>query len=89
MREKGDTGGCTTPIPHVTLDLRGSSSPPPVIVAKRALAGMRSGEVLQLVIDCTAAIDDIVLWAREASLDFLLQLELASGVQELYLRKRG
>lgn len=88
MFNRGDTGARTTPIPHVTLDMRGSSSPQPVIAARRALVGMEVGEVLQLVTDCTAAIDDVVLWAREASIEFLLQLELASGVQEFYFRKR-
>lgn len=80
--------GRTLPIPHVTLDMRGVACPGPILQARRLLGGMSSGEVLQLVTDCTAAIDEVPLWSRETAVEFLLALEVASGVQEFYLRKR-
>lgn len=79
--------GQTTPIPHVTLDMRGISCPGPILEAKKLLQGMKSGEVLQLITDCTAAIDDVPLWTRVASIEFLLALELTNGAQEFYLKK--
>lgn len=77
----------TTPVPHVTLDMRGVSCPGPILEAKKLLDGMKSGEVLQLVTDCTAAIDDVPLWSRATSVEFLLALEMANGAQEFYLKK--
>lgn len=82
------SGERTTPIPHVTLDMRGVSCPGPILEAKKLLEGMRSGEVMQLITDCTAAIDDVPLWSRTISIEFLLALEIAGGVQEFYLKKR-
>lgn len=86
LRKAG--GERTTPIPHVSLDMRGVSCPGPILGAKKLLQGMKGGEVLQLVSDCTAAIDDVYSWSRETSIEFLLALEMADGVQEFYLRKR-
>lgn len=75
------------PVAHATLDMRGVSCPGPILEAKRLLQGMKSGEVLQLVTDCTAAIDDIPLWGQETSIKLLDTREIASGVHEFYLKK--
>jgi TusA-related sulfurtransferase len=77
----------TKPIPHATLDMRGVSCPGPILEAKKFLQGMKSGEILQLVTDCTAAVDDIPLWGRETSIKLLDTHEIASGVHEFYLKK--
>jgi TusA-related sulfurtransferase len=81
-------GERTTPVPHVTLDMRGVACPGPIVEAKRLLEGMKGGEVLQLVSDCTAAIDDVPLWTRSAGVELLLSLEAANGVVEFYLRRK-
>ncbi len=81
-------GEQTRPIPHVTLDMRGISCPGPILQARKLLEGMKSGEVLQLVTDCTAAIDEVPLWSRVTDIEFLFALEIASGAQEFYLKKR-
>lgn len=80
-------GERTSPTPHITLDMRGVSCPGPIIEAKKLLEGMNRGEVLQLVSDCPAAINDIPLWSHGASIELLLALELANGVVEFYLRR--
>lgn len=77
----------TKPVPHATLDMRGVSCPGPILEAKKLLQGMTSGEVLQLVTDCTAAIDEIPLWGQETSIQLLHMREIASGVHEFYLLK--
>jgi TusA-related sulfurtransferase len=81
-------GARTTPIPHITLDMRGVSCPGPIVEAKRLLEAMQGGEVLHLLTDCTAAIDDISAWSRATAIEFLLALEQPNGVQEFYLKKR-
>lgn len=79
--------GEARPVPHMTLDARGVACPGPVLQAKKLLKDMRNGEVLQLVTDCTAAVDDIPLWSREASIELLYAQQLARGAHEFYLRK--
>ncbi|MFN3884266.1 MAG: sulfurtransferase TusA family protein [Rhodocyclaceae bacterium] len=75
------------PIPHATLDMRGIACPGPILEAKKLLQGMKSGEILQLVSDCTAARDEIPLWGRETSIELLDMREIAPGVYEFHLRK--
>lgn len=75
------------PVPHATLDMRGISCPGPILEAKKLLQGMKSGEILLLVTDCTAAIDDVPLWGRETSIQLLDTRQIAAGVFEFYLRK--
>ncbi|MDX9994804.1 MAG: sulfurtransferase TusA family protein [Rhodocyclaceae bacterium] len=79
------TGG--KPIPHALLDMRGIACPGPIIEAKRLLQRMGGGEILQLVTDCTAAVDDVPAWGDQASIDLLYQREVAGGAHEFYLRK--
>lgn len=81
-------GERTTPVPHVTLDMRGVACPGPIVEARKLLEGMQSGEVLQLLTDCTAAVDDVPLWSRATAVELLLALEVASGAHEFYLRKK-
>jgi tRNA 2-thiouridine synthesizing protein A len=76
-----------TPVPHVTLDLRGVSCPGPILQAKQLLAGMKEREVLQLVSDCPAAVDDIASWAKAGSVELIFSHETGRGVHEFYLRR--
>ncbi len=85
LRKGGD--GHARPVPHATLDARGVSCPGPVLKAKKLLKGMQSGEVLQLVTDCTAAADDIPLWSQETSIELLYMQQISRGAHEFYLRK--
>jgi TusA-related sulfurtransferase len=85
LRKAGS--GNAKPVPHVSLDMRGVACPGPILQAKRLLQGMHDGEILQLVTDCTAAVDDVPVWGQETAIDLLYQREIASGVHEFYLRK--
>ena len=76
-----------TPIPHVTLDLRGVSCPGPIVEARKLLDGMKQGEVLQLVSDCPAAVDDFASWAKAGSVELIFSHEIGRGVHEFYLRR--
>ncbi len=75
------------PTSHATLDMRGISCPGPILEAKKLLQGMKSGEILHLVTDCTAARDEIPLWGRETSIKLLDTREIATGTYEFYLQK--
>jgi TusA-related sulfurtransferase len=81
-------GAQTTPIAHVTLDMRGVSCPGPILEAKKLLDGMKAGEVLQMVSDCPGAAADIEAWSRNASVELLATLAMARGAHEFFLRKK-
>lgn len=85
LLRKGSSGA--RPVAHTTLDARGVSCPGPVLQAKKLLKEMNSGEVLQLVTDCTAAVDDIPLWSQETSIELLYTQAVSRGAHEFYLRK--
>jgi TusA-related sulfurtransferase len=86
LRKAG--GAQTTPIAHVTLDMRGVSCPGPILQAKKLLDGMKAGEVLQLVSDCPGSVSDIQSWDRAAGVELLATLPMARGANEFYLRKK-
>lgn len=80
-------GGDTRPVAYISLDARGIACPGPVLKARKLLKEMKSGEVLQLVTDCTAAVEDVPLWSREAAIELLYMQQVSRGAHEFYLRK--
>ncbi len=86
LRKAG--GASSTPIAHVTLDMRGVSCPGPSLEAMKLLDGMKAGEVLQMVSDCPGAVDDVQAWGHSASVEVLAMLPMARGAHEFYLRKK-
>lgn len=80
-------GAVATPIPHVTLDMRGVSCPGPIVQAKKLLDGMKAGEVLQLISDCPGSADDITSWAKAGAAELVFSHESGRGVHEFYLKK--
>ncbi len=86
LRKAG--GSQTTPIAHVTLDMRGVSCPGPILEAKKLLDGMKAGEVLQMVSDCPGSVADVESWSRNASVELLATLAMARGAHEFFLRKK-
>ncbi|HZV54280.1 MAG TPA: sulfurtransferase TusA family protein [Rhodocyclaceae bacterium] len=86
LRKAG--GAQTTPIAHVTVDMRGVSCPGPILQAKKLLDGMKAGEVLQMVSDCPGAVADVQSWGTTAAVEVLATLPMARGAHEFYLRKK-
>lgn len=85
VQRAGDAAA--TPVPHVTLDMRGVSCPGPILEARKLLDGLKAGEVLQLVSDCPAAVDDIASWSKHGSVQCLFSHETGRGIHEFYLRR--
>ncbi len=83
--QKGGAG--SRPAAQVSLDIRGSVCPGPIVEAKKLLNGMQSGEVLKLVSDCPGVQSDISGWASATGMTLLDMLEPAAGVHEFYIRK--
>jgi TusA-related sulfurtransferase len=86
LRKAG--GAASTPIVHVTLDMRGVSCPGPILEAKKLLDGMKAGEVLQLVSDCPGAVADVQSWSHATAIELLASLPMARGAHEFYLKKK-
>ncbi len=81
-------GATSTPVAHVTLDMRGVSCPGPIVQAKKLLEGMKPAEVLQLVSDCPGSADDITSWAKAGAAELLFAHETGRGIHEFYLKKK-
>ncbi|MBI4984092.1 MAG: sulfurtransferase TusA family protein [Rhodocyclales bacterium] len=86
LRKAG--GASSTPVAHVTLDMRGVSCPGPILQAKKLLDGMKGGEVLQLVSDCPGAVADVESWSHATAVELLASLPMARGAHEFYLKKK-
>ncbi len=80
-------GQQAVPHPDATLDMRGIACPGPILESKKFLQGMKSGEVLLLVSNCSAAVDDIRIWSQATSIELLLVQQAAQGASAFYLRK--
>jgi tRNA 2-thiouridine synthesizing protein A len=69
------------------LDARGLNCPLPILKAKKALAEMRSGEVLKVIATDPGSIRDFQAFARQTGNDLVEQT--AVGEEFLhYLRRR-
>jgi TusA-related sulfurtransferase len=68
-------------------DMRSVACPGPIVEAKGLLLGMKSGEMLQLMTDCTAASDDIPRWSRETGNELLMTLPEGAGAHSFFLKK--
>ena len=76
----------TLPAPH-ELDTRGLNCPLPILKAKKALADMRSGEVLKVVATDPGSMRDFQAFARQTGNELV---EQTSGNDEFihFLRRR-
>ena len=72
---------------HRELDTRGLNCPLPILKAKKALADMRSGEVLKVVSTDPGSTRDFQAFARQTGNELVEQA--ANGVEFVhYLRRR-
>lgn len=68
------------------LDARGLNCPLPILKAKKALADMRSGEVLKVVATDPGSMRDFQAFARQTGNDLVEQT--ASGEEFLHFLRR-
>lgn len=72
---------------HVTIDMRGTLCPGPIVEAKKLLGAMRDGETLKLVSSCSAAHDDVKAWTDNTGHTLRASGEVEPGVFEFYIEK--
>jgi TusA-related sulfurtransferase len=78
----------TLPAPAVTLDMRGTSCPAPLLGAKRIVDDLKPGDVLLLYSDCPGTPDDLFAWSRHTD-NHLLRSERQPDGSHAYYLQRG
>lgn len=77
----------SVPKPQVTLDMRGSACPGPMLGAKKVLDDLLAGDVLLLISDCPASKDDLLSWPKYADVEILKFGKWAQGGTGYHIRK--
>ena len=70
-----------------TVDARGSACPGPLLEAKRAMAEVSMGGILEVMSSDSGTTEDIPLWAKKVGHDFLGNIE-EPGYWRIFV-KRG
>ena len=70
----------------VELDTRGLNCPLPILKAKKALAGMTSGQVLKVVSTDTGSVRDFAAFAKQTGNELLSQS--TDGSDFIHILKR-
>jgi len=71
----------------VDVDARGLSCPLPILRAKKALAGMQSGQVLRVATTDKGSLRDFQAFAKQTGNE-LLQQDERENEYEFYLRRK-
>ena len=78
----------TTTTPHQELDTRGLNCPLPILKAKKALAGMASGELLRVVSTDPGSVRDFQAFSRQTGNELVEQQANDDGEFVHVLRRR-
>ncbi len=69
-----------------TLDCKGLSCPMPILKLAKAIKGMESGQVLELLGTDPGSKNDIPAWCEKTGNEFL-GMEEEAGVNKFYIKK--
>ena len=73
--------------PTVTLDMRGTSCPAPLLGAKKIVDDLRPGQVLLLYSDCPGTHDDLFAWSKYTDNEIARTERLPDGGHAYYIRR--
>lgn len=71
----------------VEIDTRGLNCPLPILKAKKALAGMESGQVLKVVSTDTGSVRDFAAFAKQTGNELLSQTTEGSDFVHILKRR--
>ena len=80
-------GNATAQKADVEVDARGLNCPLPILKAKKALAGMQSGQLLRVLATDPGSVRDFQAFARQTGNELVEQKEADAGFAHL-LRRR-
>lgn len=69
-----------------TVDARGLSCPLPVVRTKKAMDGLRTGDILELLATDKGSVKDVRAWATHGGHE-LVDFREEAGVFKFYIRK--
>lgn len=72
--------------PHQTLDASGLACPMPIIKTKKAIDGMKVGEVLKMISTDPGSVSDMIAWTGKTGHE-LLGHEEVEGRHVFYIKK--
>jgi len=72
--------------PHQTVDASGLACPMPIIKTKKAIDGMKVGEVLKLISTDPGSVSDMIAWTGKTGHE-LLGHEEVEGRHVFYVKK--
>jgi len=75
--------------PDSILDVKGLCCPMPVVKAKKAIDGMESGQIMEIVGTDAGSKGDIPAWAKRAGHEFLASSEEDGGEVFHFFVKKG
>lgn len=70
-----------------TVDARGTACPGPLLAAKKAIAGLNSGGVMEVLTADEASKKDIPKWAKKKGHEYLGDMEV-DGYYKIFLKKK-
>ena len=68
------------------VDARGTSCPGPILAAKKGIAAVKVGGVMEVLATDTGTLRDLPAWAKKMGHDYLGAVEEA-GYQRLFVKK--
>jgi tRNA 2-thiouridine synthesizing protein A len=74
------------PEADVTLDASGLACPMPILKTKKAMDGLRSGQVLKLIATDPGSVSDVTAWTTKTG-NPLLEHTTTGGTYIFYIRK--
>jgi TusA-related sulfurtransferase len=71
---------------HKTVDARGTSCPGPILAAKKGMAEVKVGEIMEVLATDTGTQKDLPAWAKKMGHEYLGMIE-EPGFMKLYVKK--
>ncbi len=72
--------------PNKVVDARGTSCPGPILAAKKGIADVKVGEIMEVMATDSGTMKDLPAWCKKLGYDYLGVVE-AAGYWKLYVRK--
>ncbi len=71
---------------HKVVDARGTSCPGPILAAKKSMAEVKSGEILEVLATDSGTQKDLPAWSKKMGHEFLGVVE-EPGYLKLYIKR--
>jgi len=70
----------------IVVDTKGMACPMPIVKAKKALDGLASGQVMEVLSTDKGSVNDFQAWVKQTNHE-LLGYEQDNGIYKFYVRK--